>query len=144
MSPLVALGIGLGLTIGVIWYEFIEPRTQAIRRTVAGGKNRKYSFQQYLGEAKVRPFVLETGADEDSGLPAEIVIPVPTGEDLLEATDNATSIRRMLRIICGDQYDAVLRLVGPQPASVMTDLLADLMSHFGAGGAPGDSARPSS
>lgn len=107
---------------------------------MARGKNRRYSFQQYLSEAKVQPFVLETGLED----PAEISIAPPSGDALLTISENGGSPRKVLALLCGEQYEAVMDLVGPAPAEVMAALIEDLLAHFGIGGEPGDSDASSS
>lgn len=83
-----------------------------------------YKLDQYRKEAKIGPFVLDTGD-------AQIVIQPPTGESMLEIAE--TSIydgRTLLRRICRDQFDAVWDIVKDEPAAVLLALLNDLGKHF--------------
>lgn len=102
---------------------------------MARGKNRKYSFQQYMTEAKVRPFVLETGQED----PAEITVQPPDGDTLLAISEVGDRPRQVLELLCGDQHEAVMDLLGPAPADVTVALIKDMTAHFGLSGDPGDS-----
>lgn len=87
-----------------------------------------YNFDRYVEEAATEPFRLQAGDQE-------IVISPPLGEVLLEM-DVTTSPRRILELLCGDQYSAVRDLIRPQPSSVFNRLLGDMMNHFGANQVP--------
>lgn len=88
-----------------------------------------------MSEARIQPFVLETGLET----PAEITVKPPTGDVLLAISENSGNPRLVLQLICGDQYAAVMDLVGPAPAEVMTSLIEDMTGHFGLTGNSGDS-----
>lgn len=111
---------------------------------MARGKNRRYSFQQYMTEARIRPFELEAPPAEGEAEPRVISIDPPTGDDLLAVTENSDRPRKVLQILCGDKFDDVIELVGPAPAQVLTALIGDMTEHFGMTAAPGDSGASSS
>ena len=107
---------------------------------MARGKNRKYTFQQYLDEARRTPFTL---AELPDGAP-DVVIPVPDGDTMLAIADNQANPRLVLELLCGSAgRDQVLELFGPAPMSAMQDFLTDVMAHFGMGvSRQGDSSAP--
>lgn len=105
---------------------------------MAGGKNRKYSYQQYMTDAQIRPFELELSADKT------VSIEVPDGDALLDIADNQENPRRVLQLMTGDHFRAVMDVFGPAPAPVLTRLIRDMTTHFGIGVSPGDSAASSS
>lgn len=105
---------------------------------MAGGKNRKYSYQQYMTEATIKPFDLELSDDK------ALSIPVPDGDALLDIADNQANPRRVLRLLTGDYYEDVMAVFGPAPATVLTSLIQDMVSHFGISASPGDSGALSS
>lgn len=83
-----------------------------------------YKLSKYVDEAKVEPFPLEV-SDEET-----LLIPAPDGDTMLEI-EEARSSRRTLELLCGEHADRVLELVGPAPAAVMSDLVQDMLKHFG-------------
>ena len=105
---------------------------------MAGGKNRRYSYQQYMTEAQIPPFELDLTDDRT------VSIPVPDGDTLLAIADNQASPRRVLQLLAGDHYRAVMEVFGPAPAPVLTALIRDMTGHFGITASPGDSGAPSS
>jgi hypothetical protein len=104
---------------------------------MAGGKNRRYSYQQYLGEAQIKPFDLELSDDKT------VSIPVPDGDALLDIADNQANPRRVLRLLTGDHYQDVMAVFGPAPATALTALIQDMVTHFGISASPGDTGAPS-
>lgn len=105
---------------------------------MAGGKNRRYSYEQYLSEAQVKPFDLDLSKDR------AISIPVPDGDALLDIADNQANPRRVLRLLCGEHYQDVIAVFGPGPAPALTALIQDMVGHFGISASPGDSGALSS
>lgn len=105
---------------------------------MAGGKNRKYSYQQYMTDAQITPFHLELSADKS------VSIEVPDGDALLDIADNQDNPRKVLRLMAGDHYRAVMDVFGPAPAPVLTRLIRDMTVHFGISASPGDSGASSS
>jgi predicted NAD/FAD-dependent oxidoreductase len=91
--------------------------------------SKPYRFDTYVEEARTDPFRLET---PDGSV---LEIPAPLAGTLLEM-DYTTSPRRVLRLLCGEQYEAVYALVAQHPGSVLNRLLSDLMQHFGADQVP--------
>lgn len=83
-----------------------------------------YKLDQYRKECKVTPFVLDTGE-------TQIVIQPPTGETLLTIAETPIfEGRRLLHLICGEQFDTVWDLVKDEPGGVLVNLLQDLGKHF--------------
>lgn len=105
---------------------------------MAGGKNRKYSYQQYMTEAQIKPFDLDLSDDK------ALSIPVPDGDTLLDIADNQGSPRRVLQLLTGDHYREVMDTFGAAPGPVLLALLRDMTAHFGISASPGDSDAPSS
>lgn len=83
-----------------------------------------YRLDVYRDESGIEPFILDTGE-------TQIVIPPPTGEQMLEiAETNYYDGRTLLKRICGDQYDAVWEVMKDEQATVLMRLLKDLGKHF--------------
>ena len=85
-----------------------------------------YSLARYRAEAKKAPYELVIDAGHS------IVITQPSGDDLL-AAEQATSSKEAIRILAGDQYDALMKALGGEPAGVLKAVVADLRDHFGLG-----------
>jgi hypothetical protein len=83
-----------------------------------------YKLDQYRKECRITPFVLDTGE-------TQIVIAPPTGEAVLDLTE-ATIFegRRVLMMMCGQQFEAVWDVVKDENGEVLVALLADLAGHF--------------
>lgn len=85
---------------------------------------KKYRLDQYIQDATIPPFPLEV-SDEET-----ILIKAPDGDTVL-AVEEATSSRARLRLLCGEQFNRVLELIGKENFGVMTALVMDMMRHFG-------------
>lgn len=83
-----------------------------------------YKLDQYVKDAKTEPFPLEVSVDET------LLIPVPDGDTMLEI-EEARSSRVTLELLCGEHADRVFELIGPAPAAVMSELVQDMLKHFG-------------
>lgn len=84
-----------------------------------------YQWDKYQREAKTDPFVLDTGEQQ-------IVVRPPTTETILEIGETPLDQgRRLLQLLCGDQFDTVYELVKDAPATAMTALVKDMVAHFG-------------
>jgi hypothetical protein len=83
-----------------------------------------FKFNQYVKEAERPPFVLEI-SDGDT-----IEIEAPNGDTMLEI-EEARSSRTTLELLAGEHSERILELIGPAPAGVMTDLVQDMLKHFG-------------
>ena len=83
-----------------------------------------YKLDQYRKECSITPFVLDTGE-------TQIVIQPPTGEMLLVISETPIyEGRKLLKLICGEQYDVMWDLVKDEPGGVLVSLLQDLGRHF--------------
>lgn len=95
------------------------------------------TLEQYRAEAKGGAFVFEV---DDS---TSITIPVPDGDAFLDLGEIAANdARGMLEVLCGDQYEDVMNVLGAEPATVMFAVIQDMMRTFGimdVGNAPGGS-----
>jgi len=97
-------------------------------------EKRVYSLARYREEAAGDPFRLEL----DDGEILEI--PRPTGavmmsisERYADADQNPPNVRDLLRDLLGDQYDAVMEVLGGEDFAVMVAFMRDLSNHFGLG-----------
>lgn len=84
---------------------------------------KSYSLARYRTEAKKEPFVIDLGDGE------QIVIPQPSGADLLEVEKAKTS-EEVLQILCGKDYDRLLEIVKGEDAGVLKAISRDLRDHF--------------
>lgn len=83
-----------------------------------------YRLDVYRDESGIEPFVLDTGD-------AQIEIQPPTGEQMLAiAETNYYDGRTLLKLICGDQHEAVWEVMKSEQATVLMRLLKDLSKHF--------------
>lgn len=96
--------------------------------------SKTYKLDQYRAECDIEPFVLDTGADQ-------IVIAPPTGEVLLQIAEAGVyDVRKLMELLCRDQYEVVWAAVKDEDAGVVVNLMRDLVEHFMIGtlqGAPG-------
>lgn len=84
-----------------------------------------YKLDKYRKEAQGEPFVLEVD-DKRS-----IVIEPPTVEDIIEIGETPLNNgRRMLQLICGEQFDEVWELISQDPGSMLVPLVVDMAKHF--------------
>jgi hypothetical protein len=91
--------------------------------------SKTYDFTSYLAEARPTPFVLRVSDEE------QISIEPPDTETLL-LIDEATTARRTIELLCGDQFDQVFNLIRHQHKGVMERLLLDMRKHFNLDPAP--------
>jgi hypothetical protein len=109
-----------------------------------------FKWDKYQKEAKRDLFVIDELPDWHSAAspsgPGSISIPVPTGEDFLEA-ETAGSTRRSLELMCGDQWPSVRELIAggdpdlpederpgdPIPMPGLMAFVQDLTRHFSLG-----------
>lgn len=82
-----------------------------------------YRFDQYVQDAAVEPFRLEISPDET------IVIEAPDGNAVLQLEEVGSS-RERLRLLCGEQFDRVVELIGNKPPAVLKRLSQDMARHF--------------
>ena len=88
-------------------------------------KAKVYKLDQYRKDAKIKDFVLEIGEDE------EIVIVPPSGEALLQLAETPLSqTRKIMALICGDQWSRIYDVVGGESYEVFQRLVIDLVDHF--------------
>jgi hypothetical protein len=84
-----------------------------------------YKLDKYIAEAEVEPFILEV--DEERS----ITITYPTGEVIAQLTETpAHETRRIVQLLCGDQFEEVWKVIGPLPSSVLLDVATDIVKHF--------------
>lgn len=92
----------------------------------SSGNNGRRKFSEYRKETKPDPFIL---VDDDGN---DIVIPVPDTEVMLDLSEvPQNELRRILRTMCQDQYEAVYELVRHEPFEVLNELVYDMLTHFG-------------
>lgn len=86
-----------------------------------------YKLDKYIAEAQVDPFVLDLGEDKEA-----IVIQAPTSEAMVLITEiPINQTRRIFELLCGeDQFDKVWEEVRYLPATVLSNMLLDMMRHF--------------
>lgn len=83
-----------------------------------------FKLDKYITEARTKPFDLEISDHE------VLSIPVPDGDTMLEIEESRSS-RATLELLCGEHFERVMDLVGPQPVSVLNALVQDMLRHFG-------------
>lgn len=87
-----------------------------------------FKLDTYRAEAKVEPFELEL---EEGKV---ISIPPPTAETMMHIGETpANDNRRLLQLLCGEQYEALWAAVAWEPASMVVKLVTDMVRHFGMG-----------
>lgn len=85
-----------------------------------------YKLDKYRAEAKVEPFELDLGDGQS------ISIQPPTVEDVILIGETPlTDGRRVLQLMCGDQFEALWAAVADLPGSMITPLVVDMAKHFG-------------
>jgi hypothetical protein len=94
---------------------------------MAQSKKPQYSLAQYRAEAKKEPFELDLGDGK------VITIPPPTGTTLLDL-DSAFTTRAVMEHLAGDQYDALLEILGDEDGGVLVAVVKAMQKHFGLGG----------
>jgi len=83
-----------------------------------------FDLARYRAEAMGEPFPLRV--DDDT----VIEIPRPTG-DVILAAEQVTSSTELLKLLCGDQYDAFMDVVGKEDFAVLQAISEDMREHFG-------------
>jgi len=99
--------------------------------------SKTYKFDSYLAEARPTDFALELSHDE------MIVIGPPDVETMLKM-DEARTARRMLELLCGDQYSKVYELIKHRHSGVLERLAKDMRAHFNLENEPSGGGRASS
>lgn len=84
------------------------------------------SFDQYVDEADIEPFVLPISDDET------LTFPIPSGTALLRFTEayRAGDTIAVLWALCGDQWPRLEELLSDKPFTVMNKIMNDLVTHF--------------
>jgi hypothetical protein len=83
-----------------------------------------YDFDDFLREARPTAFILRVSEEQT------ITIEPPNSETML-LLDEASTARRQLELLCGDQWQAVFALVREKHTGVLNALAMKLMKHFG-------------
>lgn len=84
------------------------------------------SLSQYRKEADVKPFVLEV---DDS---TSITIQPPDGDAFLSLGEvQMNDAHGMLSLLCGDQYEEVMDVLGKEPGPVLLAVVQDMARKFG-------------
>lgn len=87
-----------------------------------------YKLDKYRAEAQLEPFELEVADGQ------VISIQPPSAETMMAIGETPVQDgRKMLRLLCGEQYEALWAAVAWEPAAVVTSLVKDLIKHFGLG-----------
>lgn len=87
---------------------------------------KKYQLAVYRAKAAKKPF--ELIVDEDKS----IHIAPPTTDVILDVSE-ATTPREQLRLLAGDQYNALMEVLGEESGSILKPLMNDLTEYFGLG-----------
>lgn len=92
-------------------------------------KGKPFSLDRYRSEVVGEPFELWISDDEC------ITISRPTGEQMFDAEEAARrgSSRAVVSILCGDQAERLMEVLGTEDAGVMRSVMEDLQMHFGMG-----------
>lgn len=87
-----------------------------------------YKLDRYRSEANLDPYDLEVTEGD------VISIPPPNVETLIAIGETpVTDGRRMLQLLCGDQYDRIWAALSQEPGSVLVAIVKDMVRHFGVG-----------
>lgn len=86
-----------------------------------------FKLDQYIAEAQVDPFVLDLGEGKEA-----VVIQAPTSETMVDITEvPMNEARHIFELLCGEeQFEKVWQEVRYLPATVLQDLLLDMLRHF--------------
>lgn len=86
-----------------------------------------HKLTQYIAEARIDPYILEVDDDRAN----DITIQCPTGETVIEIAETPINeSRKILRLLCGDQFDAVWGIVGPLEHTVLQAFVMDIVDEF--------------
>jgi hypothetical protein len=87
-----------------------------------------YKLDKYRAEAQLDPFTIEVAEGH------MISIQPPSAETMMAIGETPVQDgRKMLRLLCGEQYEELWAAVAWEPAAVVTSLVKDLVEHFGLG-----------
>lgn len=89
-------------------------------------------LSELAAKAKRDPWVLT--ADDGSAL---VTIAQPTCDAFWVPLDAAESVADVLRVVTGDQYDALMAALGPLPAPALKAVADDIREAFGLGNSEG-------
>ena len=87
---------------------------------------KKYQLAVYRARATKKPF--ELIVDESK----TIVITPPSTDVILDVAE-ATTPRKQLQLLAGDQYEALMEVLGEESGSILKPLMKDLTDHFDLG-----------
>lgn len=83
-----------------------------------------FKLDAYRREAKITPFILDAGTEK-------ITVTPPTGERLIEIGETPMNqTRRLLSLLCGDQWDKIYELLANESYEIMQALVTDMVEHF--------------
>jgi hypothetical protein len=83
-----------------------------------------YKLDQYRSEAKIKPFVLDTGDEQ-------IIVNPPTGDALVQIGETPLNqTRRLISLLCGEQFEPIWKLIHNESYEVMAGLVNDMVQHF--------------
>lgn len=85
-------------------------------------------LSELAAKARRDPWVL-TGDDGE----VLVSIPQPTCDAFWVPLDAAESVADVLRVVAGDQYDALMAALGPLPAPALKAVSDDIREAFGLG-----------
>lgn len=87
---------------------------------------RNHSLARYRAEATKKPFEFILDADKS------LFIEQPDGDTMM-MLDQAANSEEAMRLLCGEQYDALMKVIGKEPGGVLKLISEDIQEHFGLG-----------
>jgi hypothetical protein len=86
-----------------------------------------YKLDQYIAEAEIEPFELDLGGDK-----GVVSIMAPTSEAMVAITETPLNqTRYIFELVCGEQqFEQVWEAVRFLPATVLQNILLDMLKHF--------------
>ena len=87
---------------------------------------RNHSLARYRAEATKKPFEFIIDAEKS------MFFEQPDADTML-IIDQAANSEEAMRLLTGDQFDALMEVIGKEPGGVLKLLSEDMQEHFGLG-----------
>lgn len=87
---------------------------------------KNHSLARYRAEAQKKPFEFIIDADKS------LFFEQPDSETMM-VIDQVANSEEAMRLLVGDQYDELMKIIGKEPGGVVKMLSEDIQEHFGLG-----------